>query len=478
MSTAARIDHAKVVGDLIEVLCKNPSFKHLEATYQENKRLKEEIEDLKATKRQNTKDLAEAFREIEAARKDAEVKAKMLDTEDKKKKELNTQHNATRQQLITTERKLVAMDNEIRRLQRFSIAMKVAPLQEITNILQSIFESARDFAEAYFGTDFPEDILKEPCHWKNIEERVKIILLPAPDTALVVKPIPLPASNAVPAMQMRVAATLTIVSDVFRKHIFNPVYLLPEDGGLTTFLSELAGDDSDQELHLRSVLLQSVADVQQDRTKQRVRLGVDELYGLLCPPFTGSDRTGLKSATEKLCGKACVDWQQIQQLRQYVEPHFTYHPNDIDDWLPFALKRAVLAGPSQKPQQNGQQNGSKTKGGKQPAPLGDDMSEIVVWPSFILNASDDALAKGYVLRETHLRAAREEEERLQKAAEDENRRRPSGARREQRFKTRRQSEGGPRGTASSDEALMQYVVPNTTTSSFLPGKGGGGQKSG
>ncbi|KAK0613345.1 hypothetical protein B0T14DRAFT_569405 [Immersiella caudata] len=467
MSSAARLDHAKEVADILEALCKKVSYTDLLAVYQENKRLKEEIEDYRAVKRRNEQELAEYRHEIESAKQDAKGKGEKLSAEEKKKEELNSQHHETLQKLNTTMQKLTSMDNEIRRLQGFSITMKTAPQGEIIRILQSLFESARAFAEAYFVPDLSTDILQEPSHWEKLKERTR--------------PIPLPATNSPPAKQVRVAAALVIVSRIISRHIFSPVYLTDRDGELSVFLGELGDKDSSRESYLRSVLLKSVADVQQTRAAERVQIAVDEISRLLRPLFTGEDRASLTSALEELCQKACIDWQRIQQLQQKIEPNFKHYPEYADEWLPFSLKKAASLGSNQKPQQNGQRDTGKPKAGKAPlAAPGGETPEIVVWPSFILNESGEALTKGYVLRDTHLRAAREEEERLQKEVEEEKKRRLSAqpTRRDIRNRGRKSSIGVASGSRPSSNEGFEYIDPKGTAESFLPLEAGGGPKGG
>jgi chromosome segregation ATPase len=131
MSTAAGPSHVRVLGGLIEAFRNNPSYKDLEATYEENISLRKEIDQLKIAKRQDTKDLADALREIDAAKKDAQGKGEKLEIEDKKKKELDAQHDATLQQLNAVKRRLSASEVEIKTLRGYSIEMKAAPQDEM-----------------------------------------------------------------------------------------------------------------------------------------------------------------------------------------------------------------------------------------------------------------------------------------------------------------------------------------------------------
>jgi len=328
--------------------------------------------------------------------------------------------------------------------------------------LQVLFDSARRFAGAYFGERFEDSVLEEASRWEEIKKQA------------VTHSIPFLASNTPSAMHMRVAAVLRIVSEKLDCHIFHPVYLSKEDKALSKLMAGLANNDGDREMYLRSVLLKSIPEERQNRAAQeRVKSAVDDLVELFDLIFSGEDRASFVSAVEKLCGEACSHWRYIQRVEDRIRPHFTYHSDDIEDWAAFSLKSESppgSAGPNPKSQPNGNtpaSGGSSSKARAKQYSEADraprqDMSEIVLWPSFIASSDTEALAKGYVLRKTHLHAAQEEEKRQ----------RP-------RRQARRDSRGHAitKSTVGSDDGVAGSSGANTAGGSFLS-KAGGGQKNG
>lgn len=452
-TTASEAAHASRVGGLIKALRDDLSLKDLEDTYLENNELKEKIQRLEATCLVNANLLAKAQAELNAAKEDAQKKSSKLETEDKHKKSLTAQYNGTCQKLEETEKKLAELNSAIKRYQGFSVVLH--PLSNnleltarVKGSFQIMFEAARAFAEAYFRDNYSPENLEDGEAWVRFR-------------TLKPESIPLIPTNKLPAIQMRVAAALAIISITLARHIFQPVYVSNYDAGLVNFLSFLSVDNHQQEAYLRSVLLKSlqIADDRHHKTTaQRVKIAVKELCECFVPVFElqGNDRRNIITAIDKLCRDACNHWQYIQQIQEHIELGFEFDKDYVKDWSPFIFSdpSTSLNGPAPKLQQNGASPSSNGGPGrpkiKQPSqapdiPVGQDLSKVVLWPTFIIAHDMEPLVKGYVLRESHLVAAQEEvkklEEEAKKLDEEEKTQGSSGTRRNQRAQRRKSTPG-------------------------------------
>lgn len=239
---------------------------------------------------------------------------------------------------------------------------------------------------------------------------------------------------------MRVAAVLTILAAEFDTFFFRPTPIIDSRSGeFSHFLSDLALREPEREAYVRSAVLAALTEDQYDTSKKkRVENATERLHKLFSPLYVKDE--GLESAIHKLCERIYTGWQQVQRLKMKVETHFHFHVDESEYWLPLSFDKASLAAPvsrgnTKQQQQNGTVPAGKTRT-KNPSDAVDtaaDLSGIVIWPSFV-NVSgpmedDPPLAKGYVLRESQLQAARDEEKAL----------RISGGRRDMRASVRRRT---------------------------------------
>ncbi|KAK5661314.1 hypothetical protein OQA88_11209 [Cercophora sp. LCS_1] len=459
----SRVTSTEEVGRLLKALDENKSLVHFRKMQEENTELIKEIEELRVANRSNDKKLFRLVDEVEENKKQAKDTAEKLNAVVKQKNDLATKHSDAARQLREATDELVSLRKEVHKLRGFTIELKPTP-PTLAQTLDLLFKETRAFAETYFGTEFPEEVLGETDKWGGVRdhEYIKGYMLP------------IPFSNTLAARQMRVAAVLAILAAEFDAFFFRPTPIV-DRSGFSHFLSDLADRDPEREAYIRSAILAALTEDQYETSKKRrVESATERLFKLFSPLFPLDE--GLESALRKLCERIYAGWHQIQRLKLKVEAHFHFHVDESDDWLPLSFEKPYLSSPAPKgnpkqQQQNGSGNTGKPRGKNAPETVDPttDLSGLVIWPSFI-SASDppeDAppLAKGYVLRETQLQAARDEEKAL----------RISGGRRDMRASVRRQrtmSVGGSAEAMTPDGSAPAFP----SSSPFLAARAGGGLK--
>jgi len=493
MSIQASESDAQEVANMFAALSGNLSFKNLNATILENIELKAQIENLESAYKANTRLLVEAQDSLQSARQDASGKSARLEAKDKERTALKAGLDTARVDYETAKKKLDQANRELKILRGFAITLKPAssevyvPFEHppipsfslghpVTHLrskprLRALFTGAQKFAELYFGADFPNIVLEDTPLWDGII------------TAHKIDQLPFPLSNAVPAKQMRVAAVLSILSDIFSLYLFQPVFLKNQDRGLSEHMNVLANENDEQESYLRSVLLNGIPQPDQEIAMQHcIKSAMEQISKWLDTVFkTKEEKDKVSAALHELCSSACSHWQHVQHVTGKIEPNFEYDDVDQRDWEPLSFKSPSVsdqphASPIQKPQPNGNpstsNSGAAKAKNKPPLKTGQSdmssMSDKVVWPSFIIVSSDDqtpeVLVPGYVLQTSHLQAALEETTRLTLAR-------------------RRKSKSARRNTMTGSAVGGEERSPKDSNGSnkgdsFLSSKGGGGLKTG
>jgi len=341
-------------------------------------------------------------------------------------------------------------------------------------------------AETYFYVDFPKDVLANSSLWKEFKAKSLTLANPSP--------IPLPLKNSPAANKMRTSAFLALLGVELSEHIFQPVYFLDNGHELSRVLSRLASTDPEIESYLRSVMLMTItAPMKADMIRSRVDLVVKNVTACVGQLLVPGKQAEFRVELASFCNRAATQWEQIQQLKEKVEPSFKRIWNEEASWKPLGLSAADSSPPKgQVPAQTNGNNGTSRSSKKSPPssskppresghgdPTKPSISNIcdiaaVIWPLFCVNESDECdrdvlLTAGYVLCEAELKAAKEEENQLL----------ISGTRRGARQSQRRSrtlpimsdSNGGDHNGTVGGEATGEETVK-------VFQKGGGGQRSG
>ncbi|KAK3343640.1 hypothetical protein B0T25DRAFT_554841 [Lasiosphaeria hispida] len=496
-------DHGKVVARLITDLCENKSMVHITGVLEQNTELQEENQNLKTANNLYDRKIAQYVGQHDAMKSQFDAKNSELHGLHKEKNALLNQQSLLNSKHNLATRELIEVKKELARLRNFAVELTPFKPDATESLLNGLFSKARSLAEGFFGVDFAEEALTDLSSWDTLRGH----------DALKKNMIPLPLNNTVIGKQMRTAAFLAIMAAELHRYIFQPAYVIEEADELCEVLSDLAKEATEQEAYVRSVLLAAFRGKQaHEALHRRLERTTDTIFSFVGGFFNSTVKNTLRSSLAELCRDSCNEWQRIQLLKEKIEPRFDFI-HDPDEWRPLIFRMPGLVSPptpaaAKAQQQNGSvpPNATNKRSGKQgqqqaakPPPeeeAGPDLANSVIWPSFwvasLIQYDDEtALARGYVLCESQIIAAKEEE-KMQVFPSTRR-----AARRDVR-RLRTMSTGamgqvgmGPPSSSGGEVSVVGTgpaappgggaAAPgaaNANGASFLSGKGGGGQKSG
>lgn len=267
--------------------------------------------------------------------------------------------------------------------------------------IDKIYGYAKSVAINYCNEDLPEGILLNVPLFDEIRK--------------IVRPIPFPPSNSVPAKKARIAAFLSLLGSRLADQIFLPFYMSPPEyqeasngiDSITLMLSDLSLTDPKRELHLRSILLASSPGVQRRIAYERAEDIANEVFEILGILLRPESQDQFQHDIKKLCRLAVESWDTLRPLREKVEP-FTETQEDSEKyWLPAELD---ITSYPKKQQANGKQNGLGSKPSLHS--LRASKKITLVWPGFSYGA--DVLKQGFMLLDSQVRLAEEETQSLRR----------------------------------------------------------------
>ncbi|KAJ8126839.1 hypothetical protein O1611_g6799 [Lasiodiplodia mahajangana] len=365
-----------------------------------------EIEGAKKTIADKDQKLEEDATTIAALKGNVDALGKDIQSRDdtiKKHEEKQANDGARIQELEgllgTTRTRLEATSSQLKEIQSLSCKVVDGSKDFVLEEINKIYGYAKSVAMQYFHEDLPDDILANGPLFEEIRKFVR--------------PIPLPASNSVPAKKARVAAFLYLLGSRLADQIFLPFYVPPPEeqqsgiDSIAIMLSDLSIADPKRELHLRSVLLATAPGEQRKIAYDRaddIATEVFDILGILLRPDL---QVSFHNDIRKLCRLAVESWDTLRPLREKVEP-FTETEEDTEKyWLP-----AELDGVSYKkqPQANGKQNGLGSKPSMHSLKSANKV--ILVWPGFSYGA--EVLKQGFMLLDSQVRLAEEEAQPLKR----------------------------------------------------------------
>lgn len=280
-----------------------------------------------------------------------------------------------------------------------------------------MFKLVHNLAVSFFGHDFEKSAFQDPAHWEQLRNH-----------DILKRIVPLPLSNTTAAKDMRVAAVLGICAEALSRHIFRSTYLL--DGNqLHELIDFLQDQDWHKGIYLRSVLLRSRPDMQEENSIKRAKTLVAEVLELTKPILSDEKQLLFGDSLLKICKNIAEQWMRLQGLEAAVEPEFGLN-EDADDWTPFPLWHNTTRAA------NGNDECSLDQDPKKPAPSKADSklnithSNFVVWPAFFISKEGEVelLQQGFALSEEQMKSAKDEESaiasrRARQAARNTTRRR-------------------------------------------------------
>jgi hypothetical protein len=340
--------------------------------------------------------------------------------------------------------------------------------------LNSVFASARDLAEAYFGEELPDNIVANNSLWDKICKH-------NPSS----RNIPLLQSNSQLAKQMRVALLVSVLGHQLSEHVFQPTYLNTLEGlsGLSSLLKNLAEIQPEFESYLRSVLLKASASITIDTEpvdKACLKAVVSAVTDVVLTVVPEPKRTRFEADLQKLCNTACEKWGFIQALDDRIVPNLgtdraSKRKYSFAVFSFNALAPAPAAGP--KPRANGAASAPGTqKASPSPAlqsqgsSTADLADGIAVWPAFynLSTIAEETLAEGFILPVSLTRAAEEEQNAATTPTSPSARSHPHKDKREQ------ERNANPRKRRPSVPAVNGQAGEAKDRGSFLSKSSGGG----
>ncbi|VUC38024.1 unnamed protein product [Clonostachys rosea] len=286
--------------------------------------------------------------------------------------------------------------------------------------LGRIFNLAYDLAAKYLFQDIDMTDLT-PNDWKSLTEGKPVLANSG---------LPLPMSNTVPAKHMRFAVGLAVLAYALTKHVFQPIYISEDQDELARLLTKIGNED--QEVHVRSVLLQIQGEkCGQARAKNAAQEVLKSIRPLV-PPLLFEE---CERDTRKVCNAALEVWGSIQHLTELVIAAFkpTMAPTEEGLKLPESpSKTQATREASKTPDVSNKGGPSKAKSGgvqNQPRASPDastpSSEEAVyhIWPEF--STSEETIYPSQFLTWVQVRPAMNEfrrEETKRKETRTSNRR--------------------------------------------------------
>ncbi|CAG9956024.1 unnamed protein product [Clonostachys rosea f. rosea IK726] len=314
------------------------------------------------------------------------------------------------------------VQDEVNRLTSFSASM--VEYDEVKRDtfhaeLERIFNIAYDLAARFLFQDIDMTNVTS-MDWSRMREAV-----------LYSSSLPLPMSNTVPAKHMRFAVGLSVLAYWLTKHVFQPIYISEDQDETARLLTKI--ENRDQEVHVRSVLLQI-----QDKAcgQTRANKAAQEVLKSI-KPFVPSLLFGqCEEEIEKVCTQALDVWSSVQHLTELVVANFkpTMAPTEEGLDLPEPPSKTQATreasrkgdgpnkgGPSQ-PKSGGTQNQTRASPDSS-APSSSEEAVYHIWPEF--STSEETIYPSQFLTWVQVRPAMNEfrrEETKRKETRTSNRR--------------------------------------------------------
>ncbi|KAL2131214.1 hypothetical protein VTI74DRAFT_5417 [Chaetomium olivicolor] len=291
-------------------------------------------------------------------------------------------------------------------------------LREKDDLTAKLKEAQRELGEKQ-----KRMIVSNSALWTNLKEHTAVK-----------KDIPIPIDNTPVATQMRVASFLAILAYETDQHIFQPTYLLRNSTELNMVLDEVAGDDSNREAHIRSVLLRLsewVYEGSDPVTASHIQTVVKNVSACVLDLVPDKLKDSFSTKLNDICTEACKHWAFIQRLDGKLDTDFEFKEQEPTSWKPLfpvpPPSSLPVSKPNMKPNSttpaNKKPSTSPTQSPTTPTP-GALADPVVVWPAFYNRSSEEqeTLVPGYMLTASQVAVAKSEEKAQQ----------PTGPRRNQR----------------------------------------------
>ncbi|KAI0872398.1 hypothetical protein GGS24DRAFT_18976 [Hypoxylon argillaceum] len=338
---------------------------------------------------------------VDALGKDVQSRDNIIKKHEEQQEKDLTRIKELEGSLETTKTELEVKLNQLKEIQSLSCEVVDGTKEFVLSEIDKIYRYAKALAMKYCSEDLPADILANGPLFEEIRK--------------LVRPIPLPASNSIPAKKARIAAFLALLGSRLADQIFVPFYISPpgeqepQNGidSITCLLSELSFNDPKRELHLRSVLLASSPSEQRKIAYERAEDIATEVFDILGILLNPDIQSSFHLDVKKLCLLAVDSWDTLRPLREKVEP-FTEAEDDSEKyWLPAELDGGSY---NKKQQTNGKPNGLGSKPSLHSLKSANKV--ILIWPGFSYGA--DVLKQGFMLLDSQVRQAEDEAQPLRR----------------------------------------------------------------
>lgn len=154
-------------------------------------------------------------------------------------------------------------------------------------------------------------MVQDPARWRSLQR-----------SNLVNYAVPLPPTNSLPARRMRLFATLAILTNSIRSHLFCSTYLLNPVEDLDRLLLEVADVNQDREALLRRLLNATSATVEEQLVGDRMGIITHEVTSSVEPLLSAEQSQKMKVDLANVLNTASDLWRSLQKRRSCftVEP--------------------------------------------------------------------------------------------------------------------------------------------------------------
>lgn len=266
--------------------------------------------------------------------------------------------------------------------------------------MNGLYERAYKLASTYCGDNLDQNLLFSAASWEELR-------LCKPITRL-----PMPVSNSPMARTMRIAAALTIISNILCEQVFRSDYILKASNELSDILDDLLDQDPTREQHIRAELVALCPEKQKANGLARIESAVVDIFTSCRVLVLEDKQPEFRTALESLCRHAASQWFHLQRLRQRLE--YSFKPGAEDQWrmLPLLVDPSTaLTAQSSTIQDAKAQNKDASRKRGVPARVNASKIQFVVWPGFLLIDKDeyDVVCEGVGLCQSQVEAAVKEE---------------------------------------------------------------------
>jgi hypothetical protein len=237
-----------------------------------------------------------------------------------------------------------------------------------------------------------------------------------------------PASNSIPAKQVRYALGLQVLGSTIEKLILQSLYIGVSANECALFLSNFGKTKgkAGHEWHIRSAIRNADPDLQTRNGQKRANTAAEKIVESLELLVPREKHDAFGEEVLRICNLALHAWQPLQGIREQTTVNFNWAPDDNEMWKVQRLPTSVAAQQSTNrgpPIMSGTGDVQKIRPLHQTATETRDTDPIEIWP--VIKAGDSLVNHGIYLGRDQLHGAQKEANAEKRSNRDRKRRKQS-----------------------------------------------------